>query len=109
VELIKKKKTENPGWTYLFGKDEPHLNVKKEFNILGKKLPWLKEKKITAHTFRHTVATELKRIGAPDDLIQRQLTHKDIRSTQLYIHAIYSSDDKKYLEKAMGELLPKEG
>ncbi len=44
------------------------------------------EKKITAHTFRHTYATELLKSTGNLSLVQKVLGHSHISTTQIYIH-----------------------
>lgn len=41
-------------------------------------------KEITLHNFRHTYATLLIAKGVPTEVIQRQLGHRDLRTTQIY-------------------------
>jgi integrase/recombinase XerD len=42
------------------------------------------ERKITAHVFRHTFATQLVRNGADITAVQKMLGHSDLRVTQIY-------------------------
>jgi integrase/recombinase XerD len=44
-------------------------------------------KKVSAHTFRHTFATELIRGGADIMAVQKMLGHSDIKTTEVYLRA----------------------
>jgi integrase/recombinase XerD len=46
------------------------------------------EKKVTAHTFRHTFASHLVKNGADIVAVQKMLGHADLRTTQGYIRAL---------------------
>ncbi len=46
------------------------------------------KKKVSAHTFRHTFATQLVNNGADIVAVQRMLGHVDLRTTQGYIKAL---------------------
>jgi integrase/recombinase XerD len=48
----------------------------------------IKKKGITAHTFRHTFATELIKNGADIVSVQKLLGHKDIKSTLIYTRVV---------------------
>ena len=43
------------------------------------------EKKVTAHTFRHTFATQLIRGGADIAAVQKMLGHSDLKTTEVYL------------------------
>lgn len=46
------------------------------------------EKKVTAHTFRHTFASHLVKNGANIVAVQKMLGHADLKTTQGYIRAL---------------------
>jgi integrase/recombinase XerD len=45
-------------------------------------------KKVTAHTFRHTFATQLVKNGAEIVAVQKMLGHADLKTTQGYVRAL---------------------
>lgn len=45
-------------------------------------------KKVTAHCFRHTFATDLVRNGADITAVQRMLGHADLKTTEQYIRSL---------------------
>jgi len=99
------KKYPNAGkefkWQYLF----PMKNISKDpksgrmmrFHILpatfGRNIKQVAnrakiEKRVSAHTFRHSYATHLLQSGIDIKTIQELLGHKDISTTMIYIHIV---------------------
>lgn len=53
-------------------------------------LPTLKDKNVTLHTLRHSIATHLLQAGMPLENISRFLGHSSLESTQIYTHLAHS-------------------
>lgn len=54
------------------------------------------KKDVTAHTLRHTLATNLLLNGADVTLVQKQLRHRDIKSTLVYLHITTEKQKELY-------------
>jgi len=54
------------------------------------------KKEVTAHTLRHTLATNLLLNGADVTLVQKQLRHRDIKSTMIYLHITTEKQKELY-------------
>lgn len=61
------------------------------------------KKRVTVHTFRHTLATEMLRRGADLRQIQELLGHTNLRTTQIYTHVV-----KAELKRVQHECHPRE-
>lgn len=103
--LIKKygNAAKDPYWQYLFPSTQRclhpldgytcrhHLHesaFRKQLRGAVKKSGVLK--RVTAHTFRHSFATQLLRSGSDIRTVQELLGHSDVRTTELYTHVIGS-------------------
>ena len=71
-------------------------------NIINKYFKKISNKKITAHSLRHSRASELyNKYKVELPTIQKWLGHTDIATTMIYVH-LSSDDDKKIMEKVGG-------
>ncbi len=103
ISLIKKYKTaaKDGAWQYVFPSStrcvhpqdgyicrhhihESAFRKKLRKAVLAAKL----NKRVTAHTFRHSFATELLRSGADIRTVQDLLGHNDVKTTELYTHVL---------------------
>jgi integrase len=67
-------------------------------------LLWGRAKGVTFHSLRHTMATELARMGLPEALRARLMGHADLTTTQIYTHLV-AADETAPLE-ALGARMP---
>lgn len=65
-----------------------HLNTSLRLKILidRTEIIELKQKNVTLHTLRHSIATHLLQAGMPLEKISRFLGHTSLESTQIYTH-----------------------
>ena len=61
------------------------------------------DKRITPHTFRHTLATEMLKHGADLRQVQEMLGHEHLKTTQRYTHIV-----KADLKRVQGKCHPRE-
>ena len=53
-------------------------------------------KDVTTHVLRHTLATNLLLNGTDVTLVQKQLRHRDIKSTMIYLHITTAKQKELY-------------
>ncbi len=86
-------------WKYEYGL---HAYDFIRYNLINKYFGKIKNKHITAHSLRHSRASELHNIyEIPISKIQQWLGHSDISTTMLYIH-MATQEDEKIMEKVGG-------
>lgn len=83
TERCSKRATDRFFCTYLSGRISPQY-VNKLIRDATENLQW--NKKVTAHSLRHSFASELIRNKAPVSSVQLLLGHSDLRVTSRYIH-----------------------
>lgn len=93
LELLKDYKQEYMPEIYLFeGQTEEKYSVRSIQTVLKTALKHSNiKKKISVQSLRHSFATHLVEQGTDLSLIQSLLGHRDIRSTQVYIHIATSN------------------
>ena len=66
--------------------------------------PSLKQKRVTVHRFRHTVAMDLLQHGVDRSVIALWLGHEHVETTQIYLEATLAMK-----ENALAKISPPEG
>ncbi len=107
-DYIQKRKPKREDEDHLFlndnGKSITRFGIryilKKYTNQAIKKLPSLKQKKISPHTIRHTTATHLLQAGNELNLVRLWLGHASLNTTHMYIE-INMKMKKEILSKAI--------
>jgi len=82
-------------------RDGLERRLAKHITTAAQRCPTLREKRVTAHTLRHTAAMRLLHAGVDTTVIALWLGHADVRSTQPYLHA-----DLTIKEKALALVTP---
>lgn len=87
VDLLKNIKSNNPDEKYVFPSTTSasgHIvDIKRVWNTIKKKANITN---LRIHDLRHTLATYMIAQGASPFVVQRALTHKSIKSTQVYVN-----------------------
>lgn len=87
VDLLKNIKSNNPDEKYVFPSATSasgHIvDIKRVWNTIKKKANITN---LRIHDLRHTLATYMIAQGASPFIVQRTLTHKSIKSTQVYVN-----------------------
>lgn len=60
--------------------------------LKDKTLKWGKHQGITYHSLRHTMGTELARMGLPESLRSRLMGHSNLATTQIYTHMVAADE-----------------
>ena len=74
----------------------------KHVKTAKKNCPTMKDKKISPHTLRHSLAMDLLYHGVDQTVIALWLGHEKVETTQIYLHA-----DMKLKEKALSKVGPR--
>ena len=59
----------------------------KHFRAAAKTCPSLKDKRVTVHVLRHTMALDLLQAGVDRSVIALWLGHESVETTQIYLEA----------------------
>jgi site-specific recombinase XerD len=70
----------------------------------SKVCPSLKEKRVTVHRLRHTMAMDLLQAGVDRSVIALWLGHESVETTQIYLEATLAMK-----ERALAKTLPSHG
>ena len=81
-----------------------HAVVKAGKGDAGKGLVWGRAKGVTYHSLRHTMATELARMGVPEALRTRVMGWRDPQTAKIYTHMV-PTDEELPLEE-LGRRMP---
>lgn len=84
--------------------DGVHYLMVKHCRAAGKVCPSLKDKRVTVHVLRHTMALDLLQAGVDRSVIALWLGHESVETTQIYLEATLAMK-----EKALARTLPLNG
>src|SRR5207237_3597434 len=67
--------------------DPVHYPMVKQCSVAAAACPSLKDKRVTLHVLRHTMALDLLQAGVDRSVIALWLGHESIETTQIYLEA----------------------